>query len=53
MMLDKELLEKGQRDVVLEYFELCKKFWNKDTLEKWAEVVKSGRIPEFGGNLYY
>jgi len=30
MSLAKDLLEKGQRDVVLEYFELCRKFWKME-----------------------
>ena len=32
MQLAKELLEKGEKDVVLEYFELCGKFWKNDNL---------------------
>jgi hypothetical protein len=27
MSLAKELLENGQREPVLQYFELCRKFW--------------------------
>jgi len=53
MLLAKELLRVGEKDVVLEYFELCSKFWENDSLEKWTTVVKSGGIPDFGGNLYY
>jgi hypothetical protein len=53
MALAKELLERGQTDVVLEYFELCKKFWTMSgrKLEQWADDVKSQRAPKFGGNL--
>ena len=55
MALAKELLEKDQRDVVLEYFRLCAKFWSFDRgqLDKWTAQVKAGQIPEFGGNLVY
>jgi hypothetical protein len=55
MLLAKELLERGETEVVLEYFELCKKFWASPhrKLEQWAEDVKSNRIPQFGGNLAY
>lgn len=55
MQLAKELLERGEREVVLEYFDLCKKFWTspRRDLEQWAEEVKSNRIPNFGGNLAY
>jgi hypothetical protein len=53
--LAKDLLEKGERDVVLEYFELCRKFWQMDRgrLDRWGQEVKSGKIPDFGANLFY
>ena len=55
MLLAKELLERGETAVVLEYFELCKKFWTspRRELEQWADDVKANRIPQFGGNLAY
>lgn len=55
MALAKELLERGESEVVLEYFELCKKFWDSPRrgLEQWTEDVKANRIPQFGGNLAY
>ncbi|HWM91237.1 MAG TPA: RNA polymerase subunit sigma-24 [Thermoanaerobaculia bacterium] len=53
MRLAKELLEKGEREVVLEYFRLCGSFWKKDELKVWAKEVRAGKIPEFGGNLEY
>ena len=57
MVLAKELLEEGEKDVVLQYFDLCEKFWiagpanpgNK--LKEWREVVKAGGVPDFGMNL--
>ena len=53
MALAKELLEKGEKDVVLKYFELCSKFWKrkKDRLDEWSVSVKDGRMPNFGTNL--
>jgi len=53
MALAKELLQKGEKDVVLEYLELCSKFWKmgKDRLDKWSVVVKDGKIPDFGPTL--
>jgi tetratricopeptide (TPR) repeat protein len=55
MSLAKELLQKGEKDAVLEYFELCSKFWNKtrhlQKLQKWSAEVKDGKIPNFGTNL--
>jgi len=53
MTLAKELLQKGEKDVVLKYLDLCSKFWKsgKDRLHKWSVVVKDGKIPDFGPNL--
>ena len=55
MSLAKELLEKGEKDVVLQYFDLCRKFWSfhGDELDKWSQEVKAGKIPNFGANLEY
>ena len=55
MGLAKDLLDKGQRDVALEYFELCRKFWRMDRgrLDQWSQEVKAGRVPDFGANLVY
>jgi hypothetical protein len=54
MTLAKELLEKGQTEVVLEYFDLCAKFWRyQPRLTEWTAAVKQGRIPDFGANLDY
>ena len=55
MMLAKELLEKGEKQAVLDYFELCSKFWKSgtDRLKEWAKAVEAGKIPSFGGNLLY
>ena len=55
MTLAKELLLKGESEVVLQYFDLCRRFWKRhtDTLDRWTEDVKHGRLPEFGANLVY
>jgi len=55
MSLAKDLLEKGERDTVLQYFELCRKFWKMDygKLDEWSKEVKAGQIPDFGANLVY
>jgi hypothetical protein len=55
MSLAKDLLEKGERDTVLQYFELCRKFWKMDygKLDEWSQEVKAGQIPNFGANLVY
>jgi hypothetical protein len=55
MSLAKDLLEKGERDTVLQYFELCRRFWKMDygKLDDWSKEVKAGKIPDFGANLVY
>ena len=55
MSLAKDLLEKGERQAVLDYFELCRKFWKMDNgrLNDWGQEVKAGKIPDFGANLVY
>lgn len=55
MLLAKELLARGEKDVVLEYFQRCSTFWKMGTerLATWTEAVKKGETPDFGGNLEY
>jgi hypothetical protein len=55
MALAKELLERNEHSVVIEYFELCKKFWklHSGRLEEWTNEVKAGSIPDFGSHLAY
>ena len=53
MRLAADLLERGEQEVVLEYFELCSNFWANDKLKDWAALVKGGRTPDFGANLNY
>ena len=55
MSLAKDLLEKGERDVVLQYFDLSRNFWKMDygKLNDWSQYVKAGKIPDFGANLLY
>lgn len=54
MTLAKELLEKGERDAVLRYFQMCANFWkNHSELDAWTAIVKDGGIPNFGAHLSY
>ncbi|MGZ8846697.1 MAG: hypothetical protein ACXW3C_09565 [Pyrinomonadaceae bacterium] len=54
MTLAKELLEKGERDVVIQYFQLCANFWkNRSELDQWTATVKGGGTPNFGAHLAY
>ena len=55
MTLANELLAKGEKAVVLEYFKLCRKFWemHDGKLDVWAKDVRDGGAPDFGANLNY
>ncbi len=57
MSLAKELLEKGETNAVLEFFQECEKFWpsygRENKMAKWTAEVKEGKTPDFGGNLYF
>jgi len=55
MTLAKELLEKGRSEVVLQYFALCRKFWEDGRLklDEWSSAVRGGEVPDFGPNLEY
>jgi tetratricopeptide (TPR) repeat protein len=55
MLLAKQLLEKGEQKSVLEYLDLCGKFWANDDgkLKQWQSSVLSGANPDFGANLRY
>jgi hypothetical protein len=55
VMLAKELLEKGQGPVVLQFFAQCKKFWEMDRgkLDEWSATIRGGGIPQFSQNLNY
>jgi hypothetical protein len=49
--LAKELLEAGEIDSVIIYFEQCSTFWKmgKERLQKWVQILKSGGSPDFRG----
>ncbi len=53
MLLARELILRGEREVVLEYLELCRLFWDMDRgcLDEWTEVIRDGDMPEFGATL--
>ena len=56
MNLAKDLLETGERDTVIQFFEECRIFWQMRgrKLDEWTETVKGCcRIPHFGPNLLY
>ncbi len=55
MILAKELLDKGEKKAVIQYFRLCGNFWKsgKWRLTLWTFIVKLGKQPDFGANLDY
>jgi hypothetical protein len=51
--LANELLAQGRTEVVLEYLDLCRRFWKlgHDALDRWSAQIRAGRRPvlrEFG-----
>lgn len=54
MSLAEDLLEKGERETVIKYFDECATFWmHKEKLDQWTSEVKAGHTPQFGPNLVY
>jgi len=55
MRLAKALLEAGERAAVLEYLQACESFWalGHRQLQDWADLVRTGDVPDFGANLGY
>jgi len=55
MSLAKDLIDAGERDTVLQFFEECRSFWKNgaEKLTQWIDDVKKGRAPGFGANLIY
>ena len=55
MQLASELLEAGEKETVLEFFENCKSFWGMgaEKLDAWRDAVNTNQQPVFGANLNY
>jgi tetratricopeptide (TPR) repeat protein len=49
--LAQELLAKGERETVLAYLDLCRKFWKMDNgrLDNWSSAIRDGGSPNFSG----
>lgn len=47
MQLAEELLERGRKEAVLTYLDLCRKFWIRDRgrLALWTDQIEKGEIP--------
>lgn len=50
MRLAKELLERGERDTVLEYIKRLRPVWDsgEDALDHWERTIREGGMPDFG-----
>ncbi|MXY58606.1 MAG: hypothetical protein F4029_03620 [Gammaproteobacteria bacterium] len=52
MTLASELLAMGQREVVLDYFDLCAIFWDAEELNTWRVAIDTGQTPDFGHHAW-
>jgi hypothetical protein len=50
MILAKELLERGERDIVLQYLDNCLTLWprGENVLQVWIDEIRNGKKPNFG-----
>jgi hypothetical protein len=57
MTLALELLKHRRSETVLQFLERCSRFWQEpdaqEHLTKWSNIIRSGKIPDFGANLLY
>ena len=55
MALAKALFERGEKQTVLRYLELCLEFWEmgQDELKNWIALIEGGRTPDFTGQLRF
>lgn len=55
MTLARDLLNAGERDCVLQYFQKCRRFWEmgQDKLSEWEDAARHQRAPAFGATLLY
>lgn len=51
MSLARDLLERGERQAVLNFFAQCRKFWNYGRLSEWSRQIQEGQTPDFGAHL--
>jgi hypothetical protein len=55
MALAKALLDCGEKDVVLQFINICKGFWKDglNTLLQWQGAIQAGAKPDFGRHLVF
>jgi len=57
MLLAKELLEIGEKDIVIEYINLTRRFWmhiySGEKIQRWKKEILQDLVPDFAANLMY
>jgi hypothetical protein len=50
LTLGRDLLEKGERETVLQYLELCSRFWksSRSDLKRVIAQIRGGKAPDLG-----
>jgi hypothetical protein len=51
MWLARELLVRGERDVVIRYLTACRASWERAPTDEWIAEIRAGGIPDFRANL--
>jgi tetratricopeptide (TPR) repeat protein len=46
--LAQDLLDRGEKAVVVEFLESCKRFWDKEKLDGWVKSIKEGKKVKLG-----
>jgi thiol-disulfide isomerase/thioredoxin len=49
MQLAQALLDAGERDVVSQYLEMCRPFWNATMIDRYVASVKNDAMPQLQG----
>jgi hypothetical protein len=55
LALANDLLDQGEREAVLTFFEECRVFWKlgHEQLSRWTQAVQAGRKPDFGSGFHF
>jgi hypothetical protein len=55
MLLARDMLRAGEREVVFEYFDECRRFWKfgDSRLRRWRRLASWHIPPDFGANLLF
>jgi hypothetical protein len=46
LRLARDLLARGEREVVVRYLTLAREFWERDRVDDWIAQIRAGRIPD-------